>query len=127
METDIKLSKQEFQRAINGFTGTGQYHRHIIPGGQVLLLTDGCHFVREHAGQGASWLFDLILSYQFKLRKHRFQVWTLQKQQDQSWHISCSDGNYNYIIGQEIAYSDFPLETFELWVVDSVALLPSEY
>jgi hypothetical protein len=125
--TNVKITKEEFQRTLLGFHGTEEYHRHALPNGMSLHLTDGCEFVRENAGEGAFWLFDIILSWQLKLRKHRFQVWKLKKQDDNSWFIECSDGNHNFIVGQEITYSDFPLDKFELWVIDGVALLPSEY
>ena len=125
--TNIKITKEEFQRILRGFHGTEEYHRHVLPNGMSLLLTDGLEFVRENSGEGAYWLFDLILSWQLKLRKHRFQVWSLKRQDDDTWYIECSDGNHNFIVGQEIKYCDFPLEKFEFWVIDGVALLPSEY
>jgi hypothetical protein len=90
-----------------------------------LLLTDGCNFIRENAG--ACWLFDLILSWQVKLRKQRFQVWILEKQVDSTWFIECQDGDNHYIVGQEIAFSDFPVDKITIWVVDGVAMLPTEY
>jgi hypothetical protein len=127
METVVNPKKTEFESILKNFHGTKQYHRHRLPNGMFLLLTDGCNFVREHSGEGASWLFDLVLSWQLKLRKIRFQVWKLQKQTNGTWYIECSDGNHNFIVGQEIGFSDFPLDSFEFWVVDGVALLPSEY
>jgi hypothetical protein len=125
--SEIKCSARTFQKTLNGFHGTDEYHRHLLPNGQFLLLTDGCDYVRENAGDGAHWLFDLILSWQMKLRKHRFQVWKLKKQVDDTWFIECQDGNNQFLIGQEIEHSDFPIDQFEVWVVDGVALLPSEY
>ena len=125
METIEKISNQEFREVLQGFIGTEQYHRHRIHNGMFLLLTDGCNYIRETGN--AHWLFDLILSWQLKLRKHRFQVWKLQMQDDCSWYAECSDGNNNIIVGQEIPYSDFPIDCIEIWVIDGVALLPSEY
>lgn len=127
MDVDVKISKKDFQTALQEFRGTEKYHRHTIRKDLFLLLTDGCQFVRENAGGGAYWLFDLILSWQMKLKKHRFQCWLVTKQEDGSFYIECSDGNHNFLIGQEVPYSDFPLDKLELWVVDGVALLPSEY
>jgi hypothetical protein len=127
MKTDINLSKEEFQKALAGFTGTEMYHLHRSFNGMTLKLTDGCHFVREHAGDGAYWLFDLILSWQVRLARHKFQAWELIRQEDATWTISCSDGNGNHLASQRILYSDFPIERFTLWMIDGVALLPSEY
>ncbi len=121
----IKLSKQELEIALDGFTGTQHYYLHRITAGLTMNLTDGCEFARDHAS--AYWLFDLILSWQIHLKKQKFQVWNLIKQGDGSWFIQCTDGNENFLAAQEIAYSDFPLEKFEVWLVDGVCLLPSEY
>jgi len=126
MKTETtKLSKQELQIALAGYTGTQQYYLHRIPTGLTMNLTDGCAFVREHAS--AWWLFDLILSFQIHLKQHHFQVWNLIKQGDGSWFIQCTDGNENFLAAQEIAYSDFPLDKIEVWLIDGVCLLPSEY
>ena len=127
METKIQISASELCKTLKRFTGTSMYYRHTLSNGMFLLLTEGCNYIRENAGDGAYWLYDLILSFQCKLRKHRFQAWNLRKQEDESFYIECSDGNHNFIIGQDIPYSDFPLDNFELWVIDGVALLPSEY
>lgn len=127
MEATIHLSKQEFQQALQGFRGTENYYLHRIPNGMTMKLTDGCQFVRENAGSGAYWLFDLILSWQLKLKNNRFQVWRLIKQSNRTWFIECTDGNGNQLASQELVYSDFPVDQFELWYEDGVVLLPSEH
>jgi len=125
MEIIEKTPSKEFQAALKGFIGSEQYYRHRLPNGMQLLLTDGCNYIREKGE--AYWLFDLILSWQLKLRKHRFQVWKLERQNDESWFIECCDGNKLFIVGQEVNDIDFPLNNLELWVIDGVALLPTEY
>lgn len=125
--TNIKITKEEFQRTLLGFHGTEEYHRHTLPNGMSLLLTDGLEFVRENAGDGAYWLFDIILSWQYKLNKHPFQVWKLNKQENESWMIQCTDGNNKVLATQDISYSDFPIDSIAIWLTDGVALLPSEY
>jgi len=127
METKINLSKTEFSRVLAEFRGTDIYHLHRLPNGMSIKITDGCSYVREHAGGGAYWLYDLILSYQMKLRNELFQVWKLTRQPDQKWYVECSDGNGGFLVGQEIPYSDFPIDSIELWLIDGVCLLPSEY
>jgi len=47
---ETKLLKQELQIAISGFTGTENYYLHRIANGLTMNLTDGCQFIREHAG-----------------------------------------------------------------------------
>ena len=83
----IQLSKSEFQIALQGFHGTDDYYLHRLPNGMTMNLTEGCQFVRENAGGGAYWLFDVILSWQMKLKHHSFQVWRLVKQSSNSWFI----------------------------------------
>jgi hypothetical protein len=127
METQEQLTKEKFSTLLKGFQGTDEYHVHKLPFGSSLQLTDGCHFVRENAGGGAYWLFDLILSYQHKLRLEEFQSWKLTKLPDESWKIECSDGNEKLLVRQYISYSDFPMDEFEVWVIGQVCLLPNEY
>ena len=64
--TEVKLSKEEFRQALARFNGTEGYTLHRLANGMTMKLTDGCAFVREHAGGGAYWLFDMILSWQLK-------------------------------------------------------------
>ena len=127
METSVKITKEEFNRSLSGFHGTENYYEHRLHNGLSMNLTDGCDFVRANAANGAYWLFDLILSWQNKLKGETFQVWKLEKQPDETWTIECRDGNNNFLAAQEIPYSDFPLDKFEVWLIDQVCLLPSEY
>src|SRR5688500_2421473 len=85
------LSKkaQEFADNLCSFLGTDEYHRHGFASFN-LILTDGCNYVRKNGGaNGAYWLFDIILSYQLKLHRYNFQVWTLEKLQEPSWQVCC--------------------------------------
>jgi len=111
------------------FHGTSEYHKHLFPGKSPILLTDGCKYVRDVCK--ANWLFDAILSYQFEqiLKGVSFQVWELkQLKKDLTWQLTCrEDRNKKPLITQSIEYSDFPLEYIKIWVIDKVALLPSEY
>jgi hypothetical protein len=117
------------KRALREFKGTTKYHKHLFPGKSPLVLTDGCNFIREHCN--AYWLFDAILSYQSDkiLRNVFFQVWELrQLRKDLSFSLTCrQDSDKKPIISQAIEFSDFPLEEIKIWVIDNVALLPSEY
>ncbi len=121
------METTEIKQALDNFKGTSQYYLHYFPGELKLLLTDGCDYIREKCE--ANWLFDSILSYQLKsqIREEPFQVWKLQKQPDETWHLLCEDGNKKVIAVQSIEYSDFPLEEIVIWLVDGVAMLPSEY
>lgn len=117
------------KRALKEFRGTSRYHKHLFPGKPAILITDGCNYIREVCQ--AYWLFDAILIYQQDpvLRNINFQIWELQQdKKDLSWSLSCkADGNLPELIHQRIEFSDFPLERIKIWVIDRIALLPSEY
>jgi hypothetical protein len=117
------------KRQLKEFRGTESYHKHLFPGKSPILLTDGCAFIREKCE--AFWLFDAILCYQLdkRLKNVPFQIWTLkQSRSDFSWLLGCApDSGEKPLISQRIEFSDFPLESIKIWVIDGVALLPSEY
>jgi hypothetical protein len=123
METiDIKTMLREFH-------GTSQYHKHLFPGKSPIMITDGCKYVRDDCN--AFRLFDAILSYQCDkvLKGINFQIWELkQLKVDLSWQLTCKeDTNTKPLIKQSIEFSDFPIDYIKIWVIDKVALLPSEY
>ena len=119
----------ELRTELKQFHGTSEYHKHLFPGKSPILLTDGCRYVRDECK--AYWLFDAILSYQQDkiLRGINFQVWEFkQLKKDLSWQLTCrEDTGRKPLITQSIEYSDFPLDYIKIWVIDKVALLPSEY
>jgi hypothetical protein len=125
METKKKTA-DELHDALECFVGTFAYHTHKI-GDLKLLLTDGCDYIRREAE--SYWLFDSILAYQMDktVRGLYHQVWRLMKQSDDTWQLTSEDGNNNLIVAQKIQFSDFPLPEITIWIIDGVAMLPSEY
>jgi len=120
------ISPAEFQSTLTGFIGTFKYHNHQLL--QLSMnLTDGCDYVRNEAK--AYWLFDAILSHQLTstVKKQPFQVWRLKKQEDDTWSLICEDGNKNILVIQRIEFSDFLIDEITIWLVDGVAMLPTEY
>jgi hypothetical protein len=119
----------EIKETLKEFHGTNEYHKHLFPGRPAILLTDGCKFIRDACK--ANWLFDAILSYQGDLQSKqiRFQIWELkQLKKDLTWLLTCrEDKGLKPVVTQSIEYSDFPLDYIKLWLIDKVALLPSEY
>src|SRR5450759_5347845 len=111
------------------FRGTSDYHKHLFPGKSPILITDGCKYVRDECK--VYWLFDAILRYQCEkiLRDIKFQVWELKRLKvDLSWQLTCrEDTGTKPLIRQTIEFSDFPLDYIKIWLIDKVALLPSEY
>ncbi len=119
------INSEVLKMDLEQFTGTENYYEHKTIGGNKLLLTDGCQFLREKAQ--CYWFFDLISSYQYKLSKEPFQTWTLKKSKSSGWSIIATDGNDRKLVTQYISYSDFPIEEgVTIFLVDGVALLPSE-
>jgi hypothetical protein len=123
------MNTYEIKRALIEFRGTESYHKHLFPGKSPILLTDGCDFVRTHCN--AHWLYDYLLKFQCEkiLKNVNFQIWELrQLRKDLSWALTCrQDSDKKPLIIQFIQHSDFPLESIKIWVIDGVALLPSEY
>lgn len=111
---------------LSQFTGTEQYYRHYLG----LNYTDGIRYLAEEAG--AFWLIDAIASYQTKgfLKDPdllHFQLWELQVK-DNTATLTCKkDSNKESVVSQFIEFTDFPLESIKLYVVDKVLMLPSEY
>jgi hypothetical protein len=123
------METRTINKELGQFHGTTEYHKHLFPGKSPLLLTDGCKYVRDDCN--AYWLFDAILSYQCEkvLRNVNFQIWELkQLKKDFTWVLTCrEDTEKRPLISQSIEFSDFPLDYIRIWVIDKVALLPSEY
>ena len=105
------------------FIGSETFYEQVLIDGSKLILTEGCHFIRE--SYSAYWFFDLIGSYQFKLIDEPFQVWKLTKYKEEAV-IICKDGNSKTLVSQEIPFTDFPFDIV-IWLVEGTCLLPSEY
>lgn len=118
------------EQDLNQFTGTEHYYKHPLFG---FNYTDGVKYMAEKAG--AYWLLDAIGSYQMgKIRAVPFQIWRLEKADNALFPIKNGailtmkeDCDMPVLIKQEIEYTDFPLESIELWLIDGVLLLKSEY
>lgn len=139
MSSDPTTSASDFARELESFTGTEHHYRH--PFG--LTFTDGVRHlildiarVRADDGgrcNGAFWLLDAIAAHQpkAKLRCGSFQLWTLAvsvvEDRRRATLTCCADSDKPPVITQEIEYTDFPLPSVSLYVIDGVALLPSEY
>jgi hypothetical protein len=125
MKTTERLTKQEFELGLKQFIGTQQYWEHKFPGSTILRLTDGCRFIREEAE--ATWLFDAIATLQSdqRIQPQSFQMWQLKRWEGR-WRLECRADDGEHVL-TKISNSDFPLHHIELWVLDGIALLPSEY
>ena len=122
MDTQLQ---QEIIAALPYFHGSEQLFEHKTLFGR-LHLTEGAAYIREKAQ--CRWLYDLIQSYQRgSMKLQDFQNWTLEKVSDIAFLVTCTDGNKNVLARQKIEFSDFPLGSYTVWLVNGVCLLPSEY
>ena len=119
------MNPKEILEALTCFHGTSSYYKHQLLPSVSIKLTDGCNYLREACK--CYWLFDVIVSYQLEQSTEEFQVWKLTKLKGNEYKIIGEDGNNNVLITQIIPYSDFPLESITIWLVDGVAMIPSEY
>lgn len=118
-------SQKEIHDIIQNATGTECYHKFSqVPNAPV--ITDGVLALAEAAG--CYWFLDVIASYQSdkKLDKD-FQVWELNVNIKESSAIVQGFNDTTLIITQEILHTDFPIEQIQLFLMDGIILLPSEY
>jgi hypothetical protein len=116
-------NKAELENELNQFIGTTQYYPSSFG---KLKLTDGVQYLREKGN--CYWFIDIIESYQPKLRNVGFQIWGINVNEDKTAIVYCKeDTNRKPLITQKLEYADFPLNDFELYCIDDVVLLKSEY
>ena len=110
---------------INNSGGADYYCRFSsIPGFPV--ITNNVRSLAEVAG--CYWLLDIIGSYQYSKKLDvSFQVWVLEVDLENSTAVVRGYNDTKLIITQDIPFTDFPLEKLELYLMDGVILLPSEY
>ena len=114
------LSAQEIEMGLRQHYGTSQYFTNPI---LTFQYTDGVKYLWESAE--CYWLLIAISSHK---RTEPFQVWTLTVNDDNSAVLTMKeDSGRPNIVTQEIPFTDFPLKEVELWLIDGVLILPSEY
>lgn len=126
---DTELANEMLRASLAQFHGTKCWYWHMLSGGKT-MYTDGVKFLAEKAQ--AFWLIDEIaLANRFTplFAKHPFQVWKLrkdpEKKNEAEWTVE--DGNKNVIYRKHLDFTDFPLSEIDVWCVDNVIMLPSEY
>lgn len=117
---------------LDQFIGTTAYYRNTgtrknandYGGGH----TDGCHMLYEN---GMAWFIDHVSLY-YPSIKDRFQVWKITPDAEGSGaDISVEDGNDNNLKVFKLEYAEICClnkpDHFQVWCVDGVIMLPSEY
>ena len=119
-----KLSAEELLEGLKDFRGTTQWYHH--PSFPNYVYTDGVRFMASNAE--AYWLLIYIFSNQTLgvLKGEEFQRWELTKNGDGAI-IKVGNGNGNILKEFKIPVTDFPLDSFILWLIDHSLILPSEY
>ena len=120
----IVLGKVEIEKIRTGlgqFIGSMNYYRGLMG----IRYTDGVKYLADRCG--AYWFLDLIASYQRKLKDMYFQLWGIDVKEDNTATVTCrEDSNRLPVVTQNIEYTDFPFD-FELYCINRVILLKSEY
>lgn len=108
--------------SLKGYTSVENVHNYtgnmVISGGvRALCEQFACY-----------WFIDIVASYQQALRKEKekFQVWHLQRYDDNSALIECTDGGERKIRNNVLDSIDFEPREATVWVTDNLIHLPSE-
>ncbi len=133
-ETEKPLTKAD----LDHFSGDLERYRHPLH--RQVIYTPGIQFLAERGK--CYWLLDAITSYfgsgvmnramKGDERVRWLQFWRLNVREDGSAVLSaCADSGVKPFITQEFQYTDFPLESVEIWAGFDGKLwtlyLPSEH
>jgi hypothetical protein len=120
----LEIARRQLKRNLDGFYATGEWHQHRTIARYSVFLTDGALYLAEHGGAGATsafWLMDVIASYQGEKQMKRIenpQLWKIEcsgKGCKRSCVVSCGNNAERPIIRQEIPYTNFLLNEYELY------------
>ncbi len=128
--SETKLDGSDIKNQLRNFTGTENYYKHSLSG---YRYTDGIKFLADKAN--CYWFLDLIFSYN---REEPFQIWTLKMNEPKdknfaSFPNGCvvtmkEDSDRKPLVTQIVKYTDFPIkEGIEVWLINGVLILKSEY
>ena len=120
----LEIARKQLKRDLDGFYATGEWHHHRCFARYPVFLTDGALYLAEHGGAGATtayWLMDVIASYQGEKQMKRIenpQLWKIEcfgEGSKRSCVVSCGNNPEKPIIRQEIEYTNFLLNEYELY------------
>ena len=120
----LELARKQLERDLDGFYATGEWHHHRCFARYPVFLTDGALYLAEHGGAGATtayWLMDVIASYQGEKQMKRIenpQLWKIEcfgEGSKRSCVVSCGNNPDKPIIRQEIEWTNFLLNEYELY------------
>lgn len=109
------------------FIGTCHYYQWSVTF-KNCLLTDGTKYLADEAK--CYWLMDVIASH-LPSYKDFFGVARLVRNEDRSFTFTLDDGNGHIHATQKIEYSDFPMDSITIYVVNDTQhwtlMLQTEY
>jgi hypothetical protein len=120
----LEIARRQLKRDLDGFYATGEWHHHRCFARYPVLLTDGALYLAEHGGGGATtayWLMDVIASYQGEKQMQRIenpQLWKIEcvgAGSKRSCVVSCGNNPNKPIMKQEIEWTNFLLNEYELY------------
>ena len=120
----LEIARKQLKRDLNGFYATSEWHHHRCFARFPVFLTDGALYLAEHGGAGATtayWLMDVIASYQGEKQMKRIenpQLWKIEcfgEGSKRSCVVSCGNNPNKPIIQQEIEWTNFLLNEYELY------------
>jgi hypothetical protein len=120
----LEIARRQLKRDLDGFYATGEWHHHRCFARYPVLLTDGALYLAEHGGGGATtayWLMDVIASYQGEKQMKRIenpQLWKIEcvgEGSKRSCVVSCGNNPNKPIMKQEIEWTNFLLNEYELY------------
>jgi hypothetical protein len=120
----LGIARKQLKHDLNGFYATDEWHHHRCFARYPVFLTDGALYLAEHGGAGAAtafWLMDVIASYQGEKQMKRIenpQLWKIEcfgEGSKRSCVVSCGNKPDKPIIRQEIEYTNFLLNEYELY------------
>jgi len=120
------IAAWELRSTLSNFTGTDC---HICDPLTGLLFSDGIEHLADRAE--ANWLLSdigAVFRHHPKVKGVRFQLWTLVVDKDHTAVLTCrEDSGEPVIYEQKYEYTDFPVGTWKMYLVDGVLMVPSEY
>jgi hypothetical protein len=120
----LGIERGRLKHDLNGFYGTQAWHRHGCFARYPVFLTDGALYLAEQGGAKSStafWLMDVIASYQGEKPMRHIenpQLWKIKctgEGSKRSCVVSCGNNPEKPIIKQEIEYTNFLLDEYELY------------
>ena len=117
----MSVEKVSLNDEFAGYTGTDGYTKH--PFG--IMYTDGILAMAEK--YKAYWLIDAVASYQGKMKKEPFQIWTIHTSKNMAVLKMKTDTDQLPLVLQKIPFTDFPTGSLKMYLADGVLMLPSEY